>query len=328
MAKGDAEKKTDTSSETSDLAPASPQHGEVLSSGVTIEPSPLKGAESDSARQAEVSREAHAKRAAEFREQLEAERAAFKKAATPPDPGGHLKAIPLDVKGVHEAAQKGGPVPLPPGHKLNPPGSIPRAPGEWPSGAYPPENPQGLSVVGESRPASEPLAVAEKKREEAKKGVVKKPSDPPNPPDFPPVKPTGGTTTQPDGKFSSPIPGGSLTNVSGPLSGAEAFSSSLNQLVRTSQSGPIPGIDTLTAALAQLNPFIPFAIAGYRLIRDKIRQSGQDVPAFTDDQLISLVGESSDRVVARAEEFISKYSPQPPSPEPEPTPEEPDNPGN
>lgn len=74
---------------------------------------------------------------------------------------------PAAVTGVHEEVKKGGEVPLPEGHPRNPPGSIPRAPGEWPSGQFPPEYPTG------PKPAQEADADAAKQASAAAKSTAK-----------------------------------------------------------------------------------------------------------------------------------------------------------
>jgi hypothetical protein len=58
----------------------------------------------------------------------------------------------------HEAVLKGGDVPLPKGHPVNPEGAIPRSPGEWPTSQNPPENPEGKVKMSDARPAGEPNA--------------------------------------------------------------------------------------------------------------------------------------------------------------------------
>lgn len=83
-----------------------------------------------------------------------------------PDP---YKKVPEPKKAVHEEALKSGKVPLPAGHKLNPgEGTIPRSPGEWPTGPNPPENPLGTTAPGIDRPASEPLETQKRVSAEAK----------------------------------------------------------------------------------------------------------------------------------------------------------------
>lgn len=53
-------------------------------------------------------------------------------------------ATPAAPVGTHEEADPDtGALPLPEGAPRNPPGSIPRSPGEWPSGKYPPEYAKG-----------------------------------------------------------------------------------------------------------------------------------------------------------------------------------------
>jgi hypothetical protein len=107
----------------------------------------------------------HAKDAQAWKEKQEAEAKAREKEAEPlPDPYAIVPAPGAGYVPHEDAVGPKGTVPLPPGHPRNPPGSIPRAPGEWPTGQMPPENPLGKRETALQRPGGEDYATQVEKK--------------------------------------------------------------------------------------------------------------------------------------------------------------------
>lgn len=65
--------------------------------------------------------------------------------------------------------------------------------------------------------------------------------------------------------------------------------------------------DTVVAVVGQFNALIPIVWGLYRTVHGWAADAGVDAPVLTDEQLISLLKEDADTVVAKANEYLAKY---------------------